>query len=103
MLSVGIRIIFMVIFLNNIPFLFYPGKLSVLNALMEYRECYFSKVLKNQIVGCQGNNGAKDDTDAYERFDNDTIPIEGQPDAQIKHTIQEGLGNSQELSQDQEK
>ena len=52
MLSVGIRIIFMVIFLNNIPFLFYPGKLSVLNALMEYRECYFSKVLKNQIIGC---------------------------------------------------
>ena len=32
----------MLIFLNNIPFLFFPGKLSVLNAVMEYRFRYFS-------------------------------------------------------------
>lgn len=50
MLSVGIRLIFMIIFLNNIPFLFYPGKLSVLNAMMEYRVNYFSKVLKSKIA-----------------------------------------------------
>ena len=45
MLSIGIRIIFLIIFLNNIPFLFYPGKLSILNALMEYRVRYFSRIL----------------------------------------------------------
>ena len=45
-LSIGIRILFMIIFLNNIPFLFYPGKLSVLNALFEYRVGYFSKILQ---------------------------------------------------------
>lgn len=50
-LSLGIRVIFMVIFLNNIPFLFYPGKLSVLNAMMEYRFNYFSKELKNKVGG----------------------------------------------------
>ena len=31
--SVGIRLLFLVIFLCNIPYLFFPGKLSVLNAL----------------------------------------------------------------------
>ena len=49
MLSIGIRVIFMIIFLNNIPFLFYPGKLSVLNAMMEYRVNYFSKALKSKV------------------------------------------------------
>ena len=48
-LSVGIRVVFLIIFLNNIPFLFYPGKLSILNALQEYRVGYFSKILEENI------------------------------------------------------
>lgn len=41
--------VFLIIFLNNIPFLFYPGKLSILNALQEYRVGYFSKILEENI------------------------------------------------------
>jgi len=32
-LSVGIRLLFLIIFLCNIPYLFFPGKISILNAL----------------------------------------------------------------------
>jgi hypothetical protein len=32
-LSIGIRILFLIIFLCNIPYLFFPGKMSILNAL----------------------------------------------------------------------
>lgn len=48
-LSVGVRILFLVIFLCNIPYLFFPGKMSVLNALQEYRFRVFSKVLEANI------------------------------------------------------
>jgi amino acid permease len=46
LLSVGIRGIFLIIFICNIPYLFYPGKLSVLNILQEYRFRCFSKSLE---------------------------------------------------------
>ena len=36
-LSIFIRMLFLVIFLCNIPFLFFPGKLSILNAYQEYQ------------------------------------------------------------------
>jgi len=36
-LSIGVRVLFLVIFLCNIPYLFFPGKMSILNALQEYR------------------------------------------------------------------
>ena len=45
-LSVGVRVLFLIIFLCNIPYLFFPGKMSVLNALQEYRFGVFSEVLK---------------------------------------------------------
>ena len=45
-LSVGIRGIFLVIFICNIPYLFFPGKLSILNILQEYRFRCFSKSLE---------------------------------------------------------
>lgn len=32
-LSIGVRVLFLVIFLCNIPYLFFPGKMSILNAL----------------------------------------------------------------------
>lgn len=41
-LTQAIRIVFLVIFLCNIPYLFYPGKLSVLNVFQEYRLKCFS-------------------------------------------------------------
>ena len=52
-LSIGIRLLFLVIFLCNIPYLFFPGKISILNALLEYREKCFSKLLEknaNKII-----------------------------------------------------
>lgn len=48
-LSVGVRCLFLVIFLCNIPYLFFPGKMSILNALQEYRFHVFSKVLESNI------------------------------------------------------
>lgn len=48
-LSVGVRVLFLVIFLCNIPYLFFPGKMSILNALQEYRYKVFSKVLEANI------------------------------------------------------
>ena len=50
LMSIGIRILFLVIFLCNIPYLFYPGKLSVLNALQEYRLRCFSSAIENSIM-----------------------------------------------------
>ena len=46
LLSIGIRLLFLIIFLCNIPYLFFPGKISILNALQEYRFKCFSKVLE---------------------------------------------------------
>lgn len=63
LLSVGIRLIFLVIFLNNIPFLFYPGKLSVLNALLEYKVRYFSRILQSNMLNSEESNA-----DDFERF-----------------------------------
>jgi len=48
-LSIGVRCLFLVIFLCNIPYLFFPGKMSILNALQEYRFGIFSKVLEANI------------------------------------------------------
>lgn len=48
-LSIGIRILFLIIFLSNIPYLFFPAKMSILNALQEYRFGVFSKVLLRNI------------------------------------------------------
>jgi len=48
-LSIGIRILFLVIFLCNIPYLFFPGKMSILNALQEYRFSVFSTVIEANI------------------------------------------------------
>jgi amino acid permease len=50
LMSIGIRMLFLVIFLCNIPYLFYPGKLSVLNALQEYRLRCFSSAIENTIA-----------------------------------------------------
>ena len=33
LLSIGTRVLFLVIFLCNIPYLFFPGKMSIINAL----------------------------------------------------------------------
>jgi len=48
-LSVGVRCLFLIIFLCNIPYLFFPGKMSILNALQEFRFNVFSKVLEQNI------------------------------------------------------
>lgn len=48
-LSVGVRVLFLVIFLCNIPYLFFPGKMSILNALQEWRFQVFSRVLEANI------------------------------------------------------
>jgi hypothetical protein len=48
-LSIGVRALFLIIFLCNIPYLFFPGKMSILNALLEYREEKFSRVLQRNI------------------------------------------------------
>lgn len=45
-LSIGVRVLFLVIFLCNIPYLFFPGKMSILNAIQEYRCEAFSAVLR---------------------------------------------------------
>lgn len=48
-LTIGIRLLFLVIFCCNIPYLFYPAKLSILNALQEYRIKCFSKAIEKSI------------------------------------------------------
>ena len=41
--------LFLVIFLCNIPYLFFPGKLSILNAYQEYKQGCFSKAIERQM------------------------------------------------------
>lgn len=41
-LSLIVRSMFLLIFFCNIPYLFFPGKLSLLNAIQEYRVRCFS-------------------------------------------------------------
>lgn len=41
-LSLIVRSMFLVIFFCNIPYLFFAGKLSLLNVIQEYREKCFS-------------------------------------------------------------
>jgi uncharacterized membrane protein YidH (DUF202 family) len=48
-LSIGIRVLFLVIFLCNIPYLFFPGKLSILNAYQEYKQRCFSRVIEKKM------------------------------------------------------
>ena len=48
-LSIGIRLLFLIIFLCNIPYLFFPGKLSILNAYQEYKKRCFSKAIERQM------------------------------------------------------
>jgi Ca2+/Na+ antiporter len=38
MLSIALRILFLLIFLCNIPFVFFPGKECVLTMILEYKE-----------------------------------------------------------------
>jgi len=47
-LSYLVRLIFLVIFFTNIPFVFYPGKLSVVNIIAEYQDHYFSSKLEHR-------------------------------------------------------
>lgn len=47
--SVLLRLIFLVIFLCNIPYLFYPGKSCLLSLVMEYRYSLFSQNLKQEV------------------------------------------------------
>jgi hypothetical protein len=44
--SVLVRVLFLIIFFCNIPFLFFPGKISIINAIYEYRIAAFSKNLE---------------------------------------------------------
>jgi hypothetical protein len=48
-LSIGIRLLFLVIFLCNIPYLFFPGKLSVLNVYQEYKKKCFSEAIERRM------------------------------------------------------
>lgn len=48
-LSIGTRALFLVIFLCNIPYLFFPGKMSIINALQEYRVRCISQKISKQI------------------------------------------------------
>ena len=58
----------MVIFLCNIPYLFFPGKSAVLNAVMEYKLCVFSRKLEAEI-----HNNSPKSLDEYTCFD-DELP-----------------------------
>lgn len=49
-LSLIVRSMFLLIFFCNIPYLFFPGKLSLLNAIQEYREKCFSQALEIAIL-----------------------------------------------------
>jgi hypothetical protein len=52
--SILVRVLFLIIFFCNIPFLFFPGKISVINAIYEYRIQAFSKNLEIQIAKNKG-------------------------------------------------
>jgi hypothetical protein len=54
-LSIGIRLLFLVIFLCNIPYLFFPGKLSILNAYQEYQQRCFSSAIEKRMRKCDLN------------------------------------------------
>jgi amino acid permease len=49
-LTKGVRLLFLLIFCCNIPYLFYPAKLSILNALQEYRLKCFSRAIEKKIL-----------------------------------------------------
>jgi len=44
-----IQVLFMIIFMMNIPYNFYPGKVMALNFITEYRHKSFSKILELKI------------------------------------------------------
>lgn len=52
--SVLVRVLFLIIFFCNIPFLFFPGKISIINGIYEYRQEAFSKNLEIQIKKNKG-------------------------------------------------
>ena len=50
LLSFVLRAIFLLIFLCNIPFVFFPGKECLLTLIMEIKERKVSKALEKEIV-----------------------------------------------------
>lgn len=70
--SQAVRIMFLVIFLCNIPYLFFPGKMSMLNMIMESKEKCFSVRLEKEVAIKFEKNGLETSrVDGYASFAED--------------------------------
>ena len=48
LLTYGVSFLFFIVFISSIPYNFFPGKLCIMNILLEYNEQSFSKALKSR-------------------------------------------------------
>ena len=70
--SVLLRLIFIVIFLCNIPYLFFPGKSCLLSGIMELRYNVFSEKLRQEVSSKITNTPPS--TDEYTAMDEE-LPV----------------------------
>ena len=64
--SVLVRVLFLIIFFCNIPFLFFPGKISLFNAIYEYKIEAFSKNLEIKISKMKGETQQAEETKQFD-------------------------------------